>query len=391
MTFPRIPILRLAAGAVFLSALTGAFASEAFMRAYGPKSLVKVSKPTLMWEIWPGAGSSVTGVKMTLDGRSVDAKYDPDNRVAWFKPDGPLAPGTHSVSCDVTIDDSFPVHKDWQFVVAGAAIAELPGASTQEMEIVDTMNEIRRGLGLPDFLVENRLCAAASAHVNYLRLNKTTGHNEKSGQPGFIGAWPADRLEAYGFLKDSWEDVDYGSDNASQAIQHLFNAPYHRIPFMQPGSLSVGASYDAYRLAVEFEMSHDSGVVVSPYPGQREFPTTWNGQERPNPLRMHPSDGSAVGSIIVFAAFTPDQQKLTVRRATLVDSEGRIVPTYLNTPENDDKLTFASFLIPQSPLKPGAIYTVSYEATLAGGQDVSKKWSFSTAESLVDAYRKAKN
>src|SRR5258708_1146889 len=73
--------------------------SEVYMRAYGPHTEVHIVRPVIGWEIWPGQGSEISSVDMTVDGHRVNAKYDASSRFMYYTPEGPIAPGTHQVKC----------------------------------------------------------------------------------------------------------------------------------------------------------------------------------------------------------------------------------------------------------------------------------------------------
>ena len=340
--------------------------------------MVNLSRPTLLWEVWSGSGSTVSNSEMALDGKTVPSEYDADTHSLSYTPEGPLRAGEHQVSCQVTIDGSLPVRKDWHFSIPSDAPASVPIATSQQRQLIQSINEYRRQMDLPDFACENRLAAAALAHTEYLHTNNITGHCETPGKPGFIGAMPLDRLESFGYMQDSWECVDYGGDNQDECLKDLFDAPYHRIPFMQPGNLKCGSGYDDRHLTVEFEMAKLTGTTVWPYNGQKEVEPSWSSHERPDPLRMHVTSGP-VGYPIVFNQFTPDYEKITLQGASLKSDDGGEVPIFVNSPSNDNKLSYSVIIMAQSPLRPNTTYSVWVKVATESGQTVSKNWSFTTS------------
>lgn len=352
--------------------------TEAFTRAYGPKALVSVSRPTLIWEVWPGEGSKVTQSEMKLDQHDVNCSYQVDSRSLRYTPDAPLAAGRHHVNCVVTIDDHMPVKKEWEFIVPSSAPETVPAASAQQRALIDTINNYRREMGLQPFVNDDRLAAAATAHTEYLRINNITGHQESSSKPGFVGEMPMERLESFGFLQDSWECVDYGGETQEECLADLFDAPYHRIPFMQPGALLCGTGFKDRHLTVEFEMAKMTATTVSPYPGQQNVPVSWTCHERPNPLRIHGVD-LPVGYPIVINHFTPDNQKIVIKSVVMKAEGGADVPVYVNTPANDEKLSYSAFIMAKDPLRPGTTYEVEVTGYTETGENFTKAWSFTTA------------
>lgn len=359
------------------SASVPAFGSEAHMRAFGPQSVVRVARPTLRWEVWPGKGSSITDAAMSINGRNVRATYDADGKALLYTPSQNLAPGDYKVEAKVMVDGFMPVKKEWDFTVATGAATKVPEPSADQLRAVDAVNEIRARIGLQPFQADNRLCAAAMAHTNYLKLNGLTGHYQHAGDPGFVGQTPAERLDAFGYGDSSWEGVDFGSQSVHDSLRRLYDAPYHRLPFLQPGTTVVGAGFLSSHMTLEFGMSGQTGTVVSPAPQEQGVPLTWSGPERPDPLAVHHMSG-VVGYPIVFAHFTPSGEKISVRRARLTTGDGDAVEIALNTPENDEHLDFAAILIPVRPLRPNMVYEASVDAVTASGKAVSTTWRFMT-------------
>lgn len=347
------------------------------MRAFGPQSIVRVAKPTLRWEVWPGQGSQITDAMMSLNGRSVRATYDADGKALLYTPTQPLAPGTYKVDAKVMVDNFMPVKKEWDFTVAPGAATKVPQPTEDQLRTVEAVNEIRSRIGLQPFQPDARLCAAAIAHTNYLKLNGLTGHYQHAGDPGFVGQTPAERLDAFGYSDSSWEGVDFGSQSVHDSLRRLYDAPYHRLPFLQPGSTFVGAGFVSSHMTLEFGMSNQTGTVVSPAPQEQGVPLSWSGQERPDPLAIHHLSG-VVGYPIVFAHFTPSGERVYVRHARLSTGDGEAVDFALNTPDNDEHLDFAAILIPVRPLRPNTVYEVSVDARTQSGKDVSTTWRFMT-------------
>src|SRR5579871_5061638 len=159
----------------------------------------------------------------------------------------------------------------------------------------------------------------------------------------------------------------------ADTIRALFDAPYHRVAFLQPGSPQIGTGIADDRVALDFEMNQVEGLTVSPCDGQGHVPSSWNGFETPNPLRAH--GGQAVtGYPIVVAAFGAHPVQIADGSVSL-KTDGRPVECYLNTPRNDDQLHSTLLLIPVHPLASGR-YEAQAELTLANGTTKSIRWSF---------------
>lgn len=351
---------------------------QAFHRAYGPKTSLLVSSPTLQWEVWPSEGARVTSATMLINGDQVKATYNSKLRRLEYNPDRPLSAGSYEVQCRVLVDQRLEVKKNWTFRVSQDAVSSLPSPdSVQDLSLAET-NNYRRSLGLEPAYQESRLNAASLAHVKYLSRNRRTGHYEKSGEPGFVGATPSDRLEAFGYCGGSWECVSYNSGGVKESVRDLFHAPYHRIPFLQPGRMPVGTGFAGKNFSIKFGEGDERGLSVSPGVNQSGVPTSWDGNESPNPLRMHGAEGQSVGYPIVFSYFGEDNPVLKLKRATLT-CDGEPVPFWANSSVNDDHLENSILVMPKKSLRPNTRYQVSIEASVNGKDTIEKTWSFTTA------------
>lgn len=368
-----------------------------------PTGLVRVARPVLIWRIWPSESSPrVTKVFLTIDGKNCAAVYDNRRHALIYEPTQPLTKGVaHTVRSKVVFGNRFTVTRDWTFTIAPDALDQLPTTlNAGQSAGLAAANEVRRTLGLSPFHPDATLSAAAQAHSQYLARNGRTGHYQTEGLPGFVGATPGERVAAFGYAGDSSENVGVGGLSVDRAVSALFDAPYHRLPFLQPGAplLGIGfASGEAPRrgtgfLTMEFGAPDTTAATVVVYPanGQRNVPLAWDGQETPNPLRFYASASRNrdVGYVISFTYFpargqvdaADDRQKIVIKEATLAtEADDRPVAVYVNTPASDEELDTTALLIPRSPLQPGTAYRATVTATTHDGKDISRTWRFITA------------
>jgi uncharacterized protein YkwD len=365
------------AGALFaLVALAVAAGGYSTYRP-GPQGVLRVRQPVLEWRITPTGGVKVTGSTMTINGSTVDARYSSADGALTYRPEKPFAPGTYSVECTVELDKQWKAEQKWAFTVSENAFEALPQPDDLQNEGLQAANRFRRTLGLPDFQLDARLCAAAQNHALFMRTNRTVGHYQKEGMPEFLGVKPIDRAQGFGHTGGVWENVAMARTTPTGFMHQLFDAPYHRLPFMQPGAVAFGAGFDQTFSCVDFGGSSSEGLVVSPGVDQTGVPASWDGCETPSPLAIHRATGP-VGYPIVFASFTKDKEAILVDTAKLSGPAGD-VPVYVNSSANDPELTFALVVIPRAPLAKGATYEVEVAAHTASGKRLAKTWRFTTA------------
>lgn len=346
---------------------------------YGPRTEVRIARPTLKWEIWPADSSAkVRSVSLLLDDKAVAAVYDEHARAVTYTPREPLASGLHKVYCRITFDNGATFDQRWETRVAVSPLSEFPAPNALQQKALATINALRANLKLPAVTCDDRMNLAALQHSLYLATHGVAGHDEEPNRSGFLGKTGADRLEAYGWVGGSWEDVNVGAIDLKESITELFDAPYHRIPFMQPGTFDVGSGFENSRLTVEFGTSRDSAIVISPADGQKNVPCAWTNFESPNPLRFH-GGAKRTGYPIVCGVFGPDLPKLNYVKATLLAEGGHEVPCWLNSQDNDAFLTGAAVLFPQSALKPNTRYTVHFSAQNDNRKPIEASATFTTA------------
>jgi uncharacterized protein YkwD len=308
------------------------------------------------------------------------------------------------------------------------------------------INVWRLRCGMTALTTDPRLALAATHHAAYLAsgpMADDLSHTETPGVRGYSGRMPTDRGRAAGFrIGGVWEDVANGAGTA--AMDRLFDAPYHRVPFLRPDITCVGvgvAPQEEVRIrrvftaadeatlsrdraavrragtmierthhiitVVEFGATGSAGAadpVVYPLDGQKDVPVSWNAVEIPSPLRMHaaemnartaadrgegtsgitgeagdaPATGVTVGYVISYLA--PDGP-IRIVSAQIWSHDGAEVDCYRNTPDNDDHI-HGALLIPKRPLHPATRYDVDVEAETPAGDDLSRRWSFTTASAV---------
>lgn len=366
---------------IFLAMSLAAHADiSAIYGRYTPTGSTSSSRPEISWKVTPTGGGHVSRVDLRINDKQVSASFDSQSSTVQYTPPEPLSGGIYNVACRVTIERQLIVRQDWTFEVTGSG-ASSEGSNSTSLSAtyaLQATNAIRSELGLPPYILDSRISAAADAHSRYQVLNHQTCHIEDPNKPGYTGKAPWDRIQHFGFPGVCYEGACGGQSDPRKGIRLLFDAPYHRIAFLQPGSAPIGIGIQGGALTVDYAVSNDEGVGLSPASGQSGIPVSWDGNESPSPMRVHGGSGP-VGYPIVFGWFSPRLEGITVVSMKLFDPAGNLVPGYVNTPANDDELRFAGVLLPQGKLHPGTTYRVEVKASTERGQKIDRTWSFTTA------------
>lgn len=344
---------------------------------YSPTGAVKSQQPAITWKLTPTGGGKVSRVEMLINDEAVEAQFNARTNEVEHTPDQPLDEGLYTVVCRVTIDRAVTVRQDWSFEVLHASTDNRVRGSIAATYALSVTNSIRAELGLPGYTMDGKMSDAALAHTRYQAQNGVICHIEDPRKPGYTGKAPWDRTAKFGFEGLCFEGVCGNQSDPRKAVRLLFDAPYHRIPFLQPGSPRVGIGFESGILTMNYAVSDAEGAGLSPAPGQADVPTSWDGNESPSPLRIHGA-GGPVGYPIVFGWFSPRLEGITIHSMRLSGPSGETVPAYVNTPENDSQLRFAGLIIPKAKLKANTRYTAEVRATTKAGVKINRTWSFTT-------------
>jgi len=250
--------------------------------------------------------------------------------------------------------------------------------SAVQADMLQTLNDHRFSVGAPTIGADARVNAAAQNHANYSSANGYMGHYETSGLPYYTGYSARDRLIATGWSTSFVSEVATGGSSGVAGVNQLWDAPYHRLGMMHPNSVSTGWGYSIIgsRGSTVGDFVYDfSGrpvnYVRSPAAGQGGIPTSWSGQESPNPLPAGTSGPVGYPIMIVYSA----AQSVTMRAAEVVAPDGSRLPIYYAPQQFEYDY---QVIVPQKPLAAGTTYHVRFDINVNGVM-ATNEWDFTTA------------
>jgi len=263
--------------------------------------------------------------------------------------------------------------------VAPAPADAAPTTAASDMLLVQ--NQLRFAIGAPTIAADPRVVVAAQNHANYNAANGIIGHYETAGMPYYTGYAPRDRVVAAGLTTTFVSEVATGGSSALAGVQQLWDAPYHRLGLMHPNAFTSGWGHSdlGSRGATVADIAYDFSLrpvefVRSPANGQTSVPTSWSGNESPNPLP--PGTVGPVGyPIMVVYAAAP---RVDMRAAEIVAPDGSRVPIYYAPQQFEYDY---QVIIPQRPLATNTTYHVRFDITV-GGRYVTNEWDFSTGATI---------
>lgn len=360
-----------------------------------PQGNVGLKKPLIMFEfISSDITPELKSYTMTIDGVKVDAEWNVGRMILSYTPTEDLQPGEHAVDIVLELKDDryLPIERGWTFRVDERAVSELPlEPSEQQLEGIDAINDYRAMHGLAPLTYNKNLSYAAKLHARYLETNnavesEVSMHEEDSKLPDYIGSSLYERGVYAGYTGNFSEDVSFtGSSEATitQAIDILFDAPYHRMPFLMLEAVEIGLDKQGHYTVIEFGLKSEwnSQLVVSPAPGDPYVPVDFDGNETPDPIRNHAEAEYPVGYPIMVQLSGRFVRDVRLAEASLTDRMGNEVDLLLNTPEDDDHLKNEVMLIPTKPLSPDTVYTAYVKLSVIEDNQpriYEKKWDFRT-------------
>ncbi|MDX1935222.1 MAG: CAP domain-containing protein [Capsulimonadales bacterium] len=349
-----------------------------------PTETVRLARPRLAWRIGP-CSNAVREVRMTLNGQPVPASFAADRHCAEGVPERPLSAGEYRVRCELTFDGGAEVVKMWSFHVGIGATERWPAVPPRTTAMMNVVDRLRERTGLPPLTLDPRLCAAADAYSRRL-ASRSVAHPEHTPELAAL-------IREFGYPGPCFESVGLGVGSPADILRALFDAPYHRAPFLLPGKAEIGIGVARETtgeviVTLLFALGGENEVVVYPRDGQTEVPIEWNPAEEGNePLKPHGATGlERTGYPITLFVQGPDADRLRNVKASLTDETGAVIPFFLNTADNDPLCPANGvLLIPEKPLLSGATYRVRIAAAGAPERTYEEKWTFSTARAGASA------
>jgi hypothetical protein len=379
--------------------LRDAHAAEQIVGYYQPfpKGTIGVTAPMIGQKLELFWAPKLTSYQMLLDGKQVDVTWYPGDPKFIYIPENNLSAGEHKVQLTYQFEGFEEAKFNWSFTIASGAEKKLPQPAPYAENGMKAINHFREELDLAPVRWNEHLAGAALRHAEYLNENykrdedsgdTPRSHAQERGIQGFFGATPYERAQYYGYPFHVSEVNSIGTEHTVVGdVDMLFHAPYHRTPFMNPEMEDVGIARVGDFTVIKFggppEHRSETKLIISPVPDQQAVPTQWDGQERPDPLRVHQAV-APVGYPIVAAVIEEDVKSMEVLSASVQTDLGEKVNIYINDSKNDSNLDSHVFLIPKLPLDVATTYQVRLEVEVTYENSTTKHlthaWSFTTEE-----------
>lgn len=337
------------------------------------------------WEAhWiPDGDAGVSG-----DGSAADAGGDAG------KADAVLAGTDAIVAADVEQDVPVQNSANWNGESLGtihpgpaqnnASPAPPAGLTTDQQDALALLNDYRNAVGSPVVTENVALSKACKAHADFYvahfakyQSSGLSPHEEDSSYgSGFTGIqfWDRDAAAGYQAQGQSNEVIAFVGDPAG-ALQGWIDTVYHRLPLLDPTTQEIG--YGAAGSGQKAVDVIDSGgrsaktsdpIIVWPWPGQHNVPSSWNGLEGPQP--QAPPTGWPSGPVITAQFPKP---KTIKTHELLSPAEKTIAHTWLDV-KTDPNLANDANTMALYANKPLANGTYTVRLTLTTGEVLA--WRF---------------
>jgi len=257
----------------------------------------------------------------------------------------------------------------------------------EQQQALEALNQARGRAHLAPVRIDDRITRGATAHAYWWLFNlslpavKGLGiHREVPGTPGFTGVTMRDRSTHFGLPQASMaEDITHRGEPVA-ALRDWVDSVYHRFPLMIPNLDAIGFGeafggnlpIDVLDMSYRSEAGDPRQVVAYPAEGQVAVPTSFFGNELPDPVPPGGKFPTGYPITLNFNQFVSASMPV----AELRDGAGNRVDSYVlpASPNDENVLT----ILPKGQLSPSTTYRVHVSGTLAGTA-FSKDWSFTTA------------
>jgi predicted Zn-dependent protease len=250
-----------------------------------------------------------------------------------------------------------------------------------------TLNDYRAKAKLPPVRLDSRISAGAESHSYFWLFNfsnpalKDLGiHRESPGTPGYTGATMRERAVHFGFPNYfSMAEVIDHTGNPQSAVTVWIDSVFHRFPLMSPlldavgFGEGIGGSWPIETMDMSFKTESGDPASFVPFPadGQTGVPLAFTGNELPDPV---PGGYTSPTGYPITVNFNPNVSP-SVRSASITEAGGAPVDSWTLQPTKSEQNVLT--ILPKSPLKPNAKYSVHVSGT-TGGTNFTRDWSFTT-------------
>ncbi len=260
----------------------------------------------------------------------------------------------------------------------------------QRLAALSRLDAVRAAVGLGPVAGDDAAHHAAQGHAEFYvkhaakyTNSKLNPHSQdKSFGDGFTGTGFFDRLKAAGFGGTPSSEVMAFTGSGVAAVDGWMETVYHRLPLIDPRSALVGVGIASAGGSHTEVMDFGAGgepegapIVVYPWPGMKDVPRSWLGNEGPQP--PPPPEGYPSGPVIT--ARLP--AGATLKGHSLRTDDGAELPHVLLTPAVDPNLKAfdgrAIALYAHKPLTGGAWHEVELRFEAQGALR-TLRWRFAT-------------
>ncbi|NQX64925.1 S-layer protein [Paenibacillus alba] len=359
-----------------------------------PQGNVGIVRPVIGLNVTFSDGMTPQSYHFYVNGEEVAVNYDPTTAKYDYVPKSDLSSGNYQAKMEFQFKGYSPIKIEWSFSVSKSAVSLASTVTKEQEDGLQAINDYRLKLGLSKVKFSDGLNTVAQKHAQYLLQNKidpiktaVSLHDENPALPGFIGNSLKERAQYIGYTRASSEDVASNPVPLIEAIDSLFDAPYHRSPFLAPNLDEIGVFRAGDYHVIEFGFA-DGGspdLVVSPSNNDSYVPTNFDGHETPDPLRIHSSLNYPVGYPVMAAVNGQGVKKVTLVDAEIRDESGTTLTLLTNDSSNDNHLTNEVIVMPDKPLAFDRTYKakMTLSAVMEDGTTklFSKEWTFHTEPS----------
>ena len=253
----------------------------------------------------------------------------------------------------------------------------LPSDRPETAQLLQLVNAYRSAHGVSALSLDQPLCKVAEGHASFMFQNKVLTHVQQNGMKGFVGNNLAARAATIGWSDELSELVGFANTGLADAVQAIFDSPCHRVRFLKPGELSLGAGAQGDFVCLLVGGEPTAQTIVSPPQGATNVPTSWFGSRNLSGTKTG-AGGTRYGYPIVFLDSRKSQKPFVTENAELLSTDNHSVQVKVLDPSNDDRFAQAVAMVPLHELAPGQEYSATVTIKYSDGSKSQRQWSFRT-------------
>lgn len=225
---------------------------------------------------------------------------------------------------------------------------------------VESINDIRKNIGLEPLIVSDILKEMALVHSKYMHFSDTLTSIEQNKELYFRGRYPWNRADYYEYTLDFvYEFVKKDIVNYKEGYNQLLEDPLSRYILLDPMYSEIGMSLFENHFTYELGGStiEENQIIVYPYDHQKAVATHWSGSSFD--ILYEETELEEVGLPITIVYYGNNINKVIEFEVSVMNTKNmKTVDIEIIEPNDLHQIKNAFVLLPTNPYNANTTYKV---------------------------------